>query len=163
MPEPGAIVVHAERAQHFQLLVESVKDCAIFLLDPMGRIATWNSGAQRIKGYTAAEAIGKHFSIFYRPDDAATGTCELELEVATREGRFEEEGLRLRKDGTAFWANVTITALRSPQGELVGFAKVTQDLSHRRRSPRARGASRRKVGGFAKMARASGPTWSSPP
>ena len=121
-----------EDAHRFQLLVESVKDYAIFLLDPEGNIATWNLGAERIKGYSASEAVGKHFSIFYPRDEVAAGKCENELEVASHEGKFEEEGWRLRKDGTRFWANVTITALRDPHGHLVGFAKVTQDLTSRR-------------------------------
>ena len=121
-----------EAAQRFQLLVESVKDYAIFILDPGGRIRTWNSGAERIKGYKAGEIIGTHFSIFYPPEEVAAGKTERELEVATREGRFEEEGWRIRKDGSRMWANVTITALRNSEGILVGFAKVTQDLTERR-------------------------------
>jgi len=121
-----------EAAQRFQLLVESVKDYAIFILDPAGNIRTWNSGAERIKGYKAGEIIGKHFSIFYPPEDVAAGKTERELEIVTREGRFEEEGWRIRKDGSRMWANVTITALRNAEGTLVGFAKVTQDLTQRR-------------------------------
>jgi sigma-B regulation protein RsbU (phosphoserine phosphatase) len=124
-----------EEARRFRLLVESVKDYAIFILDPRGHIATWNPGAERIKGYAAREIIGKHFSIFYPPDVAASGKCEEELDIATREGRFEEEGWRLRKDGSRIWANVTITALREPvSGALVGFAKVTRDLTDRLRN-----------------------------
>jgi PAS domain S-box-containing protein len=121
-----------EEARRFRLLVESVKDYAIFILDPKGFVATWNAGAERIKGYTAGEVIGKHFAIFYPPEDVAAGKCEWELEVATREGRIEDEGWRVRKDGSHFWANVTITALRDPEsGVLVGFAKVTRDLTAR--------------------------------
>ncbi len=126
-----------EEARRFRLLVESVKDYAIFILDPKGNVATWNQGAARIKGYTASEIIGKHFSVFYPPDVAATGKCEAELEIATREGRFEEEGWRVRKDGSLLWANVTITPLRDYRGELVGFAKVTRDLTERMRSEKA--------------------------
>ena len=126
--------------ERFRLLVESVKDYAIFILDPQGYVATWNVGAQRIKGYTAAEIIGKHFSTFYPPEDNAVGKTERELEIATREGRFEEEGWRVRKDGSLFWANVTITALRGPEGKLVGFAKVTRDLTERREAEEARRA-----------------------
>ncbi len=122
----------SQNEQRFRLLVESVKDYAIFILDPDGRIATWNVGAERIKGYQASEIIGKHFSVFYPPEDVAAGKTERELEVAAREGRFEDEGWRVRKDGTRFWANVVITALRDPQGTLVGFAKVTRDLTERR-------------------------------
>jgi PAS domain S-box-containing protein len=122
-----------EAAWRFRLLVESVKDYAIFILDPTGIVSTWNPGAERIKGYTAAEIIGKHFSTFYPPEEAASGKCERELEIAASEGRFEEEGWRLRKDGTRLWANVTITALRDKEsGELLGFAKVTQDLTERK-------------------------------
>jgi PAS domain S-box-containing protein len=121
-----------EESHRFRLLVESVKDYAIFMLDPAGRVSTWNAGAERIKGYTASEIIGQHFSKFYPRADVESGKCEREIEVATGEGRFEEEGWRLRKDGTRLWANVTITALRNREGALVGFAKVTRDLTERR-------------------------------
>lgn len=124
----------AESEERFRLLVESVSDYAIFVLDPDGHVATWNIGAERIKGYRAAEIIGKHFSIFYPPEDVAAGKTDLELEIATREGRFEEEGWRVRKDGSRMWANVTITAMHSPDGKLIGFAKVTRDLTERRRT-----------------------------
>jgi PAS domain S-box-containing protein len=120
--------------ERFRLLVESVKDYAIFMLDPTGHVATWNVGAERIKGYRADEIIGQHFSRFYPQDEVRAGKCEYELEVAAREGRFEDEGYRLRKDGSRFWANVVITALNAPTGELVGFAKVTRDLTERRRA-----------------------------
>ena len=123
-----------DEAALYRLLVESVRDYAIFALDPGGHILTWNPGAQRFKGYTRDEIVGKHFSIFYPPVDIAAGKPDWELEVAEREGRFEEEGWRLRKDGTRFWANVVITALRGPGGELIGFAKVTRDLTDRRRT-----------------------------
>jgi PAS domain S-box-containing protein len=118
----------------YRLLVESVRDYAIFALDATGHIVTWNPGAQRFKGYTAPEIIGKHFSIFYPAEDLARGKPAMELEVAGREGRFEDEGWRVRKDGTQFWANVIITALRNERGALVGFAKVTRDLTERRLS-----------------------------
>jgi PAS domain S-box-containing protein len=121
-----------ETAERFRLLIESVKDYAIFILDPDGRVSTWNPGAERIKGYSAAEIVGKHFSIFYPPEALPEEKCPFELEVAAREGRFEEEGWRVKKDGSRMWANVIITALRDPTGELVGFAKVTQDLTARR-------------------------------
>lgn len=116
----------------FRLLVHNVRDYAIFLLDPEGNIASWNEGAQRIKGYTEAEIVGRHFSIFYPPDVAATGFPEYELKTAAAEGRFEDENWRVRKDGSRFWANVVITALRTEDGELLGFAKVTRDLTERR-------------------------------
>lgn len=126
-----------EETRRFRLLVESVKDYAIFMLDPTGRVSTWNPGAQRIKGYAATEIIGKHFSTFYPPEAIAEGKCEFELEVATTEGRFEEEGWRLRKDGSRFWANVIITTLRDGDDTVIGFAKVTQDLTQRRESEAA--------------------------
>ena len=118
--------------ERFRLLVQSVKDYAIFMLDPTGHIATWNEGAQRIKGYTEDEIIGKHFSIFYPPEDIASGKLERELDIATKTGQYAEEGWRVRKDGTKFWASVVITALRGAGGELAGFAKVTRDLTDRR-------------------------------
>src|ERR1051326_4688086 len=118
--------------ERFRLLVESVRDYAIFMLDPHGHVASWNAGAERIKGYRAAEIVGRHFSLFYPLDKAAEGFPQHELEVAARLGRFEDEGWRVRKDGTQFWANVVITALRDEAGELVGFAKVTRDLTERR-------------------------------
>jgi len=116
----------------FRLFVESVTDYGIFMLDLTGHIASWNAGAQRIKGYQATEVIGKHFSIFYPAEQIAAGKCEHALEIAVSEGRFEEEGYRLRKDGRRFWANVVITAVRDAKGELIGFGKVTRDLTERR-------------------------------
>jgi PAS domain S-box-containing protein len=116
----------------YGLLVESVQDYAIFALDPDGYILSWNAGAARLKGYTRQEIVGRHFSIFYPPEDIARGKTKWELEIAAREGRFEDNGWRIRKDGTQFWANVVITALRAPNGELVGFAKITRDLTERR-------------------------------
>jgi PAS domain S-box-containing protein len=118
----------------YQLMVESVRDYAIFLLDPTGYIASWNRGAERIKGYSADEIVGRHFSVFYGPEDIAARKPEWELEIAARDGRFEDEGYRIRKDGTTFWANVVLTALRDDKGTLVGFAKVTRDLTERRAS-----------------------------
>ena len=121
----------------YKLLVQSVRDYAIFTLDPRGYILTWNEGAERIKGYKPAEIIGKHFSSFYPPGDIARGKPEYELKVAVAEGRVEDEGWRVRKDGSLFWANVVITALRDDSGELIGFAKVTRDLTERRRAEQA--------------------------
>jgi PAS domain S-box-containing protein len=120
--------------ERYRLLVEGVRDYAIFLLDPSGRVTSWNVGAERIKGYRAEEIIGKHFSVFYPPEDLARGKTEYELRVAAAEGRFEDEDWRVRKDGSRFWANVIITALRDPAGRLRGFAKVTRDLTARRRA-----------------------------
>jgi PAS domain S-box-containing protein len=116
----------------FRLLVEAVEDYAIFMLDPSGHISSWNPGAQRSKGYEADEIIGKHFRIFYPPDLQASRHPEHELEQAVLHGRYEEEGWRIRKDGSRFWASVTITAVRDPDGELIGFAKVTRDTTERR-------------------------------
>src|SRR5688572_11450575 len=118
----------------YSLLVESVQDYAIFVLDATGHVVSWNPGAQRIKGYDASEIIGRHFSTFYPAEDLANKKPAYELEVASEVGRFEDEGWRIRKDGTPFWANVVITALRAPDGELVGFAKVTRDLTERRKA-----------------------------
>lgn len=139
-PAPISKAQLADTLKHggriYQLMVESVRDYAIFMLDPNGYVASWNRGAERIKGYTAKEIIGKHFSVFYRADDIAIGHPQRELEIAAREGRFEEEGERLRKDGSAFWANVVITAVHDEEGTLVGFAKVTRDLTERRDAER---------------------------
>src|ERR1700704_2109946 len=119
--------------EHFRLLVESVADYAIFMLDPNGQVATWNSGAERIKGYTAAEIIGQHFSVFYPEQARESGWPEHELQAAAEKGRFTDTGWRLRKDGTTFWANVTLTALRDDTGKLIGYAKLTRDLTEARR------------------------------
>ena len=123
---------HSE--ERFRLLVEGAKDYAIFMLDPEGRVATWNSGAERIKGYTADEILGQHFSKFYPQESVERGKPQHELEVAAAEGRFEDEGWRIRKDGSRFWANVIITALRGQNGQLVGFSKVTRDFTDRKRA-----------------------------
>lgn len=116
----------------FRLLVESVEEYAIFLLDSEGRVASWNQGAARIKGYKANEIIGQHFSTFYPREARESHWPERELEIAAKEGRFADEGLRVRKDGSTFWAYVVITALRDDKGELRGFSKVTRDLTERR-------------------------------
>ena len=125
------------REDRFRLLVRSVQDYAIFLLDPEGRIASWNLGAERIKGWTAEEIIGRHFSVFYPPEEVAAGKPAWELEVATAEGRLEDEGWRVRKDGTRFWANVVITALFDEHHRLEGFGKVTRDMTERRTAEEA--------------------------
>ncbi|HEX2188655.1 MAG TPA: ATP-binding protein [Longimicrobiaceae bacterium] len=116
----------------YRLLVDQVRDYAIFALDRDGHILTWNAGAQRLKGYPAEEILGRHFSVFYPAEDLTWDKPGHELGVASREGRFEDEGWRLRRDGSRFWANVVITVLRGPEGEVVGFAKVTRDLTGRR-------------------------------
>lgn len=121
-----------DEIQKYKLLVDSVQDYAIFLLDPDGYVQTWNKGAQRYKGYTAEEIIGKHFSNFYLQKDKDAHKPEMELQIAQAVGRVEDEDWRVRKDGTTFWANVIITALFDDDGELVGFAKVTRDLTERK-------------------------------
>ena len=122
----------------FRLMVESVRDYAIFMLDAGGRVATWNLGAERMKGYAADEIMGQHFRAFYPTAAQTARHPEYELEVAEREGRYEEEGWRVRKDGTQFWANVVITALFDQERNLVGFAKVTRDMTERRRAQEER-------------------------
>ncbi|MES2750723.1 MAG: PAS domain S-box protein [Pseudomonadota bacterium] len=116
----------------YRLLVEAVTDYAIYMLDPDGVITSWNAGAQRFKGYTAQEIVGKHFSQFYPEEDRSTGLPAHALETSAREGKFESEGWRIRKDGSRFWAHVVIDPIRSPSGGLVGFAKITRDLTERK-------------------------------
>jgi rsbT co-antagonist protein RsbR len=130
--EPLADSNSETRVDMLQALVESIQEYAIITLDPKGLVTTWSPAAERLKGYRAAEIVGKHFSIFYSREDVAGGKTERELEVAAREGRFEDEGWRVRKDGSKFWANVVLTALRDSQGKLRGFGKVTRDLSERK-------------------------------
>ena len=128
-----------------RLLVESVSEYAIFALDATGHVLSWNVGARRIKGYEAEEIIGRHFSTFYLQPDLDAGKPAWELETATRDGRFEEEGWRLRKDGSCFWANVVITSLWDEHQALVGFAKVTRDLTERRAAAERAMADARRV------------------
>lgn len=123
--------------EQFRLLVQSVIDYAIFMLDANGRIASWNMGAERIKGYTPEEIIGQHFSRFYTEDERNAGEPERGLGIAAREGRFEKEGWRVRKDGSRFWASVVIDAIRSEQGELIGFAKITRDITEKKEAREA--------------------------
>jgi PAS domain S-box-containing protein len=123
-----------EDENNFRLLVESIKDYAIVMLDPGGHVASWNAGAERFKGYRPEEIIGKHFSCFYPPEAIERGLPEKELEMAAKDGRFEDEGWRVRKDGKQFWANVIISALRDPDGTLRGFSKVTRDLTERKQA-----------------------------
>ncbi|HSL00977.1 MAG TPA: PAS domain S-box protein, partial [Rubrobacteraceae bacterium] len=129
---------HAERLreidQRFRLLVEGVKDYAIFMLDPDGRVTSWNEGANRINGYEAREIIGEHFSRFYTREDLERGHPEEELRIAAAEGRYEEEGLRVRKDGSTFWASVLITPLWDERGEPCGFSKVVRDITERKKA-----------------------------
>jgi PAS domain S-box-containing protein len=127
----------------FRLLVEGVHEYAIFMLDPEGRVASWNAGAARIKGYTREEIVGQHFSSFYTPEDRRAGKPGHELDLARATGFARDEGWRLRKDGTRFWANVTITALYDESRSIIGFAKVTHDESQRRHIEELEEASRR--------------------
>jgi PAS domain S-box-containing protein len=123
--------------EQFKILVQGVADYAIYMLDPSGNVSNWNLGAERIKGYQPEEIIGEHFSRFYTDEDKSADLPRQALETATRVGRYEKEGWRIRKDGTRFWASVIIDAIRNPQGELVGFAKVTRDISEKRDAQRA--------------------------
>ncbi len=122
-----------EELQRYKVLVNSVQDYAIFFMDKDGYIQTWNKGAQNNKGYTADEIIGQHFSIFYPEKDKKNNKPARQLEIACRDGRVEDEGWRLRKDGSKFWANVVVTALYDKEGELIGFAKVTRNLTERKK------------------------------
>ncbi len=123
-----------ESEQRYRLLVDCVKDYAIFMLGPKGHVMSWNQGAQRINGYAREEILGRHFSVFYQPEDVQAGKPRRELEIAMEEGRFEDEGWCVRKDGSRFWANVIITAQHSPDGELRGFTKVTRDITERKKA-----------------------------
>jgi PAS domain S-box-containing protein len=132
--------------ERLRLLIEGVKDYAIFMLDPEGNILSWNAGAERIKGYRADEVVGRHFSIFYPRELRELGHPELELRIAQQEGRYEEEGIRVRKDGERFWANVVITAVFEPgTDKLRGFAKVTRDLTERRQAEAAMRAAAEEI------------------
>ncbi len=119
----------------------AVKDYAIFMLDPRGRVSSWNAGAERIKGYRSDEIVGEHFSRFYTQEDIELGKPDSELKVAASEGRLDDEGWRVRKDGSRFWANVVITAIRGENGELLGFSKVTRDSTERKKAEEALRAS----------------------
>ncbi len=128
--------LHASQEQ-FRLLVQGVTDYAIFMISPEGNVVSWNAGAQRIKGYTPEEIVGKHFSTFYTEEDRKAGRPQKALETATRDGRYEKEGWRVRKDGTKFWANVVLDAVYNDDGSLLGFAKITRDITERMNAQRA--------------------------
>ena len=140
--QPIASIVDGDR---YRLLVDSIADYAIYMLDADGYVASWNPGAQRFKGYLPAEIIGQHFSRFYTPEDQAVGLPARALSIATTEGRFENEGWRMRKDGTRFWAHVVIDPIRGDNGEILGFAKVTRDLSERREAALALARTREEL------------------
>ncbi|WP_310541717.1 PAS domain S-box protein [Phenylobacterium sp.] len=127
--EKGASIGEGDR---YRLLIDAITDYAIYMLDPEGRVTSWNPGAQRFKGYAAGEIIGQHFSRFYSEQDRAKGAPANALRIASEEGRFEREGWRIRKDGSRFWAHVIIDPIRTPQGDLIGFAKITRDLTERK-------------------------------
>ena len=137
LPTDSRIAVQGVDDLSFRVFIETVRDYALLMLDPTGHIVSWNPGAEAIKGWKAEEILGKHFSTFYPPESIESGLPAHELVVAAREGRFEDEGWRVRKDGTRFWANVVITALQGPNGTLTGYAKVTRDLTERRRHEEA--------------------------
>ena len=118
--------------ERYRLLIDSITDYAIYMLDPDGLIVSWNAGAERFKGYTEREVLGRHFSDFYTPEDRQQGRPETALKTATEEGRCEGEGWRVRKDGSRFWAHVVIDTIRDKNGRLLGFAKITRDLSERK-------------------------------
>src|SRR5688572_29716309 len=118
----------------YRLLVDAITDYAIYMLDVEGYVTSWNAGARRFKGYESDEIIGRHFSLFYTPADCAAGMPARALEAAEREGRFEVEGWRVRKDGSRFWAHVITDSIRGPDGRVIGFAKITRDLTERRQA-----------------------------
>lgn len=126
-----------ESEERFRLLVQGVTDYAIFMISPAGKISNWNIGAERMKGYTRAEIIGQHFSKFYTEEDRVLGLPELALAAAVKEGRFEQEGLRVRKDGTTFWANAVIDTIHNDNGQIIGFAQITRDITEKRKAAEA--------------------------
>ena len=135
LTERRAAEAELRRSQEqFRLLVQGVTDYAIYLLSPEGMVASWNAGAERIKGYKPDEIIGQHFSVFYTEEDRTAGLPATALEAARRDGRFEREGVRIRKDGTKFWANVVIDAIRDGEGVFIGFAKITRDITERKKA-----------------------------
>lgn len=137
-PRTSPMVAHPDDPELYRRLVQSVTDYAIYGLDRSGHVVSWNSGAERLKGYAADEIVGQHFSRFYTPEDAAAGKPERMLALAARDGRVEDEGWRVRRDGHRFWASVVISPLRDPDGEIVGFTKVTRDLTAHREAEETR-------------------------
>src|SRR6266849_2515433 len=133
-PTRGSPAAPIGSDQMFRILVQGVSEYAIYMLDPDGNIANWNLGGERIKGYSGAEVIGKHFSMFYTEEDRAAGEPERTLATALREGRFEGEGWRVRKDGTRLWASAVVHRVLNDRGRLIGFAKVTRDMTEQRKA-----------------------------
>ena len=126
-----------ESEERFRLLLRSLTDCAIYMLDPEGRVANWNEGAERMKGYTDREIVGTHFSRFYSREDQARGLPEEALRIAAREGKFDDDGWRIRKDGSRFWASAVIHSVRDQDGSVIGYAKVTRDITVRKQAQEA--------------------------
>ena len=139
-----------ESERHFRLLVSGVTDYALYMLDPNGIVTNWNAGGQRIKGYLPEEIIGQHFSRFYSAADQAAGRPARALRLALENGRYEEEGWRVRKDGTFFWASVIIDPIRDDENKLLGFAKITRDISERREAQQNLERIQRQLAEFAK-------------
>ena len=121
----------------FKLLIQSIVDYAIYMLDPDGNVTSWNAGAERIKGFKADEIVGKHFSTFYTQEDRGAGMPQKVLETARREGKYAGEGWRVRKDGSRFWASIVVDRINDPSGELIGFAKITRDMTDQREAQQA--------------------------
>src|ERR1700729_595159 len=136
--ETSTFTLHSlDENERFRLLVDAITDYAIYMLDVDGFVSSWNAGARRFKGYEDAEIVGQHFSRFYTQEDQLKGMPQKVLRIAAAEGRFETEGWRLRKDGQRFWAHVIVDPVRDIEGHVIGFAKITRDLSERRRSQEA--------------------------
>jgi anti-anti-sigma factor len=130
--DPAADIKPEWDMEMLQALVDNIREYAIIMLDPKGMVTTWSPTAERLKGYRREEIVGKHFSVFYTREDTASGKAQRELETASREGRFEDEAWRVRKDGSKFWANIVLTPLRDSEGKLRGFGKVTRDMTERK-------------------------------
>src|SRR5471032_1780123 len=135
--EDGAGTRKLSDEQRFEMLVTAISDYAIYMLTPDGFISSWNTGAERFKGYTAHEVIGQHFSVFYTEEDRRAGKPARALQIAREQGKFEDEGWRVRRDGTRFWASVVVDPIRDPSGELIGFAKITRDITERKAAEEA--------------------------